>query len=191
MYVYICTKLHIHIIHTVYELWLGNETARIIHIWICVYILFLYICMTYVICLLIYIQIDIYLYEETYVNLCIMYSVYELWSRCKTARIIHIWICVYILFLYICITYVCSLLIYIQIDIYLLFVYMKKPMLIYISYIQSMNCGRDAKPLESFTRSATFMKKMPTVMYLTSGYVYICICVFVNICIYSYVYIFE
>lgn len=39
-----------------------------------------------------------------------------------------------------------------------------------ITWEQSMNCGRDAKPTESFIRaSIQSMKKMPTIMFLTSG----------------------
>lgn len=34
---------------------------------------------------------------------------------------------------------------------------------------QSMFCGRDARPVETFTRSAIRMKKKPTVLYLLSG----------------------
>jgi hypothetical protein len=38
-----------------------------------------------------------------------------------------------------------------------------------LTWEQSMNCGRDSKPLESFTRSAIRMRKSPTVMYILSG----------------------
>lgn len=34
---------------------------------------------------------------------------------------------------------------------------------------QSMFCGRDARPIETFTRSAIRMKKKPTIIYLLSG----------------------
>lgn len=38
-----------------------------------------------------------------------------------------------------------------------------------LAWEQSMNCGRTARPLETFTRSAMRMKKTPTVLYLASG----------------------
>jgi hypothetical protein len=38
-----------------------------------------------------------------------------------------------------------------------------------LTWEQSMNCGRDWKPLNTFTRSAAVMPKQPTVMYFLSG----------------------
>jgi hypothetical protein len=32
-----------------------------------------------------------------------------------------------------------------------------------------MNCGRDPKPVETFTRAAVRMSKQPTVIYIASG----------------------
>jgi hypothetical protein len=38
-----------------------------------------------------------------------------------------------------------------------------------LTWEQSMNCGRDPKPLESFTRAASVMPKKPTLIYILSG----------------------
>lgn len=38
-----------------------------------------------------------------------------------------------------------------------------------VTWEQSMNCGRESKPLETFTRIAAQMPKKPTVIYITSG----------------------
>ena len=38
-----------------------------------------------------------------------------------------------------------------------------------VTWEQSMNCGRDPRPVESFTRSAAAARKRPTVVYIASG----------------------
>ncbi|RYH22206.1 hypothetical protein EON65_19620 [archaeon] len=38
-----------------------------------------------------------------------------------------------------------------------------------LTWEQSMNCGRNCKPLDTFTRAASFMKKKPTIVYFLSG----------------------
>jgi hypothetical protein len=38
-----------------------------------------------------------------------------------------------------------------------------------LAWEQSMNCGRTARPIETFTRSAMRMRKSPAVLYIASG----------------------
>jgi hypothetical protein len=39
----------------------------------------------------------------------------------------------------------------------------------FLAWEQSMNCGRESRPLDTFTRNALRMKKSPTVLYVLSG----------------------